>query len=348
MKFNRKKIFSFWRKLMSFNDIGIDLGTANTIVYKTNKGIILREPSVVALDSYDRRPLAVGLQAKQMIGRTPDSIMAIRPLKEGVIADLDGTAVMLRYFLRKAMGKGVFSKVRILICVPYGVTDVERRAVEESAYQTGAKDVRTIEEPLAAAIGAGLPVSEPTGSMVVDIGGGTSEIAVVSMGGIVTSKSVRIAGDAMDTAIVNYIKKTFNLFIGDKTSEEIKIAIGSAHPYEGEGEMSIHGRDLVSGLPKNIVINSAQIREAMKEPIQIILAAIKETLENTPPELAADIIDRGITLTGGGAMIHGLDTLISKETGINVHIADNPLDCVALGTGKTLENPHLWEALSNY
>lgn len=332
---------------MSFNDIGIDLGTANTIVYKTNKGIILREPSVVALDAYDRRPLAVGLAAKQMIGRTPDSILAIRPLKEGVIADLDGTAIMLRYFLRKAMGKSVFSKVRILICVPYGVTDVERRAVEESAYQTGAKDVRTIEEPLAAAIGAGLPVSEPTGSMVVDIGGGTSEIAVVSMGGIVTSKSVRIAGDAMDSAIVNYIKKTFNLFIGDKTSEEIKMAIGSAYPYEGEGEMSIHGRDLVTGLPKNIIINSAQIREAMKEPIQIILSSIKETLEQTPPELAADIIDRGITLTGGGALIHGLDTLITKETGIYTYIAENPLDCVALGTGKTLENPRLWEALGN-
>lgn len=348
MNFSRKKGIGAWRKLMSFNDIGIDLGTANTIVYKTNKGIILREPSVVALDSYDRRPLAVGIAAKQMIGRTPDSILAIRPLKEGVIADLEGTAIMLRYFLRKAMGKSVFSKVRILICVPYGVTDVERRAVEESAYQTGAKDVRTIEEPLAAAIGAGLPVSEPTGSMVVDIGGGTSEIAVVSMGGIVTSKSVRIAGDAMDVAIVNYIKKTFNLFIGDKTSEEIKMAIGSAYPYEGEGEMSIHGRDLVTGLPKNIIINSAQIREAMKEPIQIILSSIKETLEQTPPELAADIIDRGITLTGGGAMIHGLDTLIAKETGIHTYIAENPLDCVALGTGKTLENPRLWEALSNF
>ena len=347
MNFNKRKSFNAWRKLMSFNDIGIDLGTANTIVYKTNKGIILREPSVVALDAYDRRPLAVGLAAKQMIGRTPDSILAIRPLKEGVIADLDGTAIMLRYFLRKAMGKSVFSKVRILICVPYGVTDVERRAVEESAYQTGAKDVRTIEEPLAAAIGAGLPVSEPTGSMVVDIGGGTSEIAVVSMGGIVTSKSVRIAGDAMDSAIVNYIKKTFNLFIGDKTSEEIKMAIGSAYPYEGEGEMSIHGRDLVTGLPKNIIINSAQIREAMKEPIQIILSSIKETLEQTPPELAADIIDRGITLTGGGALIHGLDTLIAKETGIHTYIAENPLDCVAIGTGKTLENPRLWEALGN-
>lgn len=348
MKLSKKKCFGAWRKLMTFNDIGIDLGTANTIVYKSNKGIILREPSVVALDSYDRRPLAVGLAAKQMIGRTPDSILAIRPLKEGVIADLEGTAIMLRYFLRKAMGKSVFSKVRILICVPYGVTDVERRAVEESAYQTGAKEVRTIEEPLAAAIGAGLPVSEPTGSMVVDIGGGTSEIAVVSMGGIVTSRSVRVAGDAMDSAIVNYIRKNFNLFIGDKTSEEIKMAIGSAHEYDGEGEMSIHGRDLITGLPKNVVVNSTEIREAMREPIETILAAIKETLEQTPPELAADIIDRGIALTGGGAMIHGLDTLIQKETGIHTYIAENPLDCVALGTGKTLENPRLWEALSNF
>lgn len=347
MNFNKRKGMSWLRKLMSYNDIGIDLGTANTIVFKNNKGIVLREPSVVALDAYDRRPIAVGIQAKKMIGRTPDSILAIRPLKEGVIADLDSTAVMLRYFLRKAMGKGVFNKVRILICVPYGVTDVERRAVEESAYQTGAKDVRSIEEPLAAAIGAGLPVSEPTGSMVVDIGGGTSEVAVVSMGGIVTSQSVRIAGDAMDVAIVNYIKKTFNLFIGEKTAEEIKMAIGSAHPYKGEGEMSIHGRDLATGLPKNIIVNSAQIREAMKEPIDAILAAVKETLEETPPELAADIIDRGITLTGGGAMIHGLDTLISKETGINVHIAEHPLDCVALGTGAALSNPHLWESLSN-
>lgn len=348
MKLSKKKCFGAWRRLMTFNDIGIDLGTANTIVYKSNKGIILREPSVVALDSYDRRPLAVGLAAKQMIGRTPDSILAIRPLKEGVIADLEGTAIMLRYFLRKAMGKSVFSKVRILICVPYGVTDVERRAVEESAYQTGAKEVRTIEEPLAAAIGAGLPVSEPTGSMVVDIGGGTSEIAVVSMGGIVTSRSVRVAGDAMDSAIVSYIRKNFNLFIGDKTSEEIKMAIGSAHEYDGEGEMSIHGRDLITGLPKNVVVNSTEIREAMREPIETILAAIKETLEQTPPELAADIIDRGIALTGGGALIHGLDTLIQKETGIHTYIAENPLDCVALGTGKTLENPRLWEALSNF
>lgn len=348
MKLSKKKCFGAWRRLMTFNDIGIDLGTANTIVYKSNKGIILREPSVVALDSYDRRPLAVGLAAKQMIGRTPDSILAIRPLKEGVIADLEGTAIMLRYFLRKAMGKSVFSKVRILICVPYGVTDVERRAVEESAYQTGAKEVRTIEEPLAAAIGAGLPVSEPTGSMVVDIGGGTSEIAVVSMGGIVTSRSVRVAGDAMDSTIINYIRKNFNLFIGDKTSEEIKMAIGSAHEYDGEGEMSIHGRDLITGLPKNVVVNSTEIREAMREPIETILAAIKETLEQTPPELAADIIDRGIALTGGGALIHGLDTLIQKETGIHTYIAENPLDCVALGTGKTLENPRLWEALSNF
>lgn len=342
-----KKGFNPFRKLMAFNDIGIDLGTANTIVYKTGKGIVLREPSVVALDSYDRRPLAVGIQAKRMIGRTPESILAIRPLKEGVIADFECSIIMLRYFLKKAMGKNMFSKIRILICVPYGVTDVERRAVEESAYQTGAKDVRTIEEPLAAAIGAGLPVSEPTGSMVVDIGGGTSEVAVVSMGGIVTSQSVRVAGDAFDASIVEYIKKTFNLYIGEKTAEEIKIAIGSAHEYEDEGEMSIRGRDLVTGLPKNIVINSAQIRQAMKEPISLVMTAIKETLENTPPELSADIIDHGITLTGGGALIHGLDRKIAEETGIPVHIAENPLDCVSLGTGITLENPHLWESLSN-
>lgn len=344
---NKKKSNGLFARLMSFNDIGIDLGTANTIVYKTHKGIVLREPSVVSLDAYDRRPLAVGMQAKQMIGRTPESILAIRPLKEGVISDMESTIIMLRYFLRKAMGKGMFSKVRILICVPFGVTDVERRAVEESAYQAGAKDVRTIEEPLAAAIGAGLPVDEPTGSMVVDIGGGTSEVAVVSMGGIVTSQSVRIAGDTFDTAIINYIKKTFNLFIGEKTSEEIKMAIGSAYPYEDEGEIEIRGRDLVTGLPKNIVVNSAQIREAMAEPLASVLAAIKETLEDTPPELSADIIDRGIMLTGGGALIHGLDTLIAKETGIHCNVAENPLDCVALGTGIALEDPRLWDALNN-
>lgn len=343
----KKGSFGFFRSFAAYNDIGIDLGTANTIVYKTGKGIVLREPSVVALDSYDRSPLAVGIQAKRMIGRTPDSILAIRPLKEGVIADIECSIIMLRYFLKKTMRKGMFSRTRILICVPYGVTDVERRAVEESAYQTGAKDVRTIEEPLAAAIGAGLPVSEPTGSMVVDIGGGTSEVAVVSMGGIVTSQSVRVAGDAFDAAIVEYIKKTFNLFIGEKTAEDIKIAIGSAYQYDGEGEMSIRGRDLVTGLPKNVVINSAQIRQAMKEPVDLVLTAIKETLEETPPELSADIIDHGITLTGGGALLHGLDTRVALETGIPVHIAAEPLDCVALGTGAALENPHLWETLGN-
>lgn len=344
MRNTRKKKSSF-RHMMSINDIGIDLGTANTLVYKTHKGIILREPSVVALDSYTHKPLAVGMQAKKMIGRTPDSILAIRPLKEGVIADLESSIIMMRYFIQKAIGRPMFTKNRILVCVPYGVTDVERRAVTEAAYQCGAKDVRTIEEPLAAAIGAGLPVSEPTGSMIVDIGGGTTEVAVVSMGGIVTSQSVRTAGDTFDTAIINYIKNQFNLYIGEKTAEEIKITIGSAHEYEGQNEMEIRGRDLVTGLPKNITITSEQIREAMAEPMEIIITAIKETLEQTPPELAADIIDRGITLTGGGAMLHGFDTLLHECTGISVFIAQNPLDCVVLGTGATLEDAKLWNAL---
>jgi len=337
-----KSIFRF----LNYTDIGIDLGTANTIVYKSGKGIILREPSVVAIDTAANRVVAVGQEAKDMIGRTPDSIRAVRPLKEGVIADFECGSAMLRYFLKKTMGKNSLTKKRILICIPFGVTDVEHRAVENAAYETGAKDVRIIEEPLAAAIGAGLPVGEPTGSMVVDIGGGTSEVAVISLGGIVSSRSVRIAGDAFDTAIVAYVKKHFNLLIGDRTAEEIKFEIGSAHPYDNEGTMSVRGRDLVTGLPKNIDISAAHIREALAESVQVVIDAIKQTLEDTPPELAADIIDHGITLTGGGAMLRGLDVLINKVTGMPVHIAENPLDCVALGTGKSLENPVLWATIA--
>ncbi len=336
------KALKFW----NYTDIGIDLGTANTIVYRGGKGIVLREPSVVAIDTTTNEVVAVGQEAKDMIGRTPDSIRAVRPLREGVIADFQSGSAMLRFFLRKTMGKNNFTKKRILICIPFGVTDVEHRAVENAAYETGAKDVRIIEEPLAAAIGAGLPVGEPTGSMVVDIGGGTSEVAVISLGGIVSSRSVRVAGDAFDAAIVAYVKKHFNLLIGDRTAEEIKFEIGSAYPYDGEGEMSVRGRDLITGLPKNISISAAHIREALAESVQVVIDAIKQTLEDTPPELSADIIDHGITLTGGGANLRGLDTLISKVTGMPVHIAENPLDCVALGTGKSLENPILWASLA--
>lgn len=331
-------------KIFSYNDIGIDLGTANTIVYKTGKGIILREPSVVAIDTDTKRPVAVGLEARDMIGRTPRNITAIRPLKEGVIADYESTSVMLKYFLKKALGNSFGSKKRILICIPYAVTYVEKHAVEEAAYTTGAKDVKIIEEPLAAAIGAGLPVSEPTGSMIVDIGGGTSEVAVISLGGIVSSKSVRVAGDAIDAAIVAYIRKSYSLFIGERMAEEIKFEIGNAQGYKAT--MEIRGRDLITGLPKNITVSAEDICKAIEEPVTLIVDSIKGTLEQTPPELAADIIDHGITLTGGGALLRGLDTLIARETGIPVHIAESPLDCVALGTGKSLENTALWNSIS--
>ena len=340
------EIKNFFRRLLSFNDIGIDLGTANTLVYKSGKGIILREPSVVALDNQTKKPVAVGNEAKNMIGRKPDSIIAIRPLKEGVIADFESSATMLKYFIKKSLGKMVFSKVRILICIPYGVTDVEKRAVSEAAKQTGAKDVKIIEEPLAAAIGAGCPVSEPTGSMVIDIGGGTSEIAVISLGGIVVSKSVRTAGDALDNAIIAYIKKQFNLFIGERTAEEIKIAIGNTFDDGKTETMQVRGRDLVTGLPKNITVTSDDIRASISEPISVIMDAIKATLEETPPELASDIIDHGIMLTGGGALLKGLDKLIYQETLIPVHIAESPLDCVAVGTGKSLENSLIWNSIS--
>jgi len=318
-------------------DIGIDLGTANTLVHVKNKGIVIREPSVVAINKNSGQVLAVGDEAKEMIGRTPGNIVAIRPMKDGVIADFNTTQSMLKYFIRKALsGKGFF-KPRVVICVPSGVTEVEKRAVEEAAYQSGAREVYLIEEPMASAIGANLPVDEPTGSMVVDIGGGTSEVAVISLGGIVTSKSLRIAGDDLDEAIISYVKKEYNLAIGERTAEEIKITIGSAFPGEQEETMNVMGRDLINGLPKNIVLTSSEIREALKEPINAIVDAIKQTLEKTPPELAADVMDRGITLTGGGALLKHLDQLITKETGMAVNIAENPLDCVALGTGKVLD-----------
>lgn len=326
---------------MFSKDIGIDLGTANTLVYMRGKGIIIREPSVVAVDVKMDRVRYVGQEAKDVIGRTPGAIVAVRPLKDGVIADFDMTTSMLQEFIRKALKGRAFagSRVRVIICIPSGVTAVERRAVKEATQNAGAKRVSIIEEPMAAAIGAGLPVAEPTGSMIVDIGGGTSEVAVISLGGIVTSRSVRVAGDEFDSSIINYIKKKYNLLIGERTAENIKIAIGSAYPYaDNEPSMDIKGRNLLNGLPENITVTSEEIREALSEPLSHVIEAIKVTLEKTPPELAADIIDQGIMLAGGGALLKGLDLLIHAETGMPVKVAERPLDCVADGTGKVLEN----------
>ena len=326
-------------------DVGIDLGTANTLVYMKGKGIIMREPSVVAVDTKTDEVRCVGAEAKAVIGRTPGSIVAVRPLKDGVIADFDITTNMLENFLKKACGNSMFSRPRVVICIPSGVTEVERRAVREATLKAGARQVSVIEEPMAAAIGAGLPISEPTGSMIVDIGGGTSdigggtaEIAVISLGGIVASRSVRMAGDMFDQAIIAFIKRKYNLLIGERTAEQIKIEIGSAYALDPEMTMEIKGRNLVDGLPKNIVVHSEDVREALLECLVKITSAIKETLERTPPELSADIIDRGITLTGGGALLRGLDQLIQSETGIDVHIAEDPLDCVAKGAGAVLDH----------
>lgn len=325
---------------MFFNrDIGIDLGTANTLVYVRGKGIVKREPSVVALDERNKSVKAVGDAAKSMIGRTPGSITAVRPLKDGVIADFDVTSVMLRYFIKQAVHPSIFSRPRLLVCIPSGVTEVERRAVEDSAEEAGAKDVKLIDEPMAAAIGAGLKVEDPAGCMVVDIGGGTSEVAVISLGDIVNKCSVRTAGDDFDEAIISYIKKKYNLLIGERTAEDIKISIGSAFPCEEEEHsMEVKGRNLLDGLPKSITIRSSEVREALADPISIIVDAVRLTLDNTPPELSADIIDNGIMLTGGGALLRGLDMLISRETGITVHVAEDPLDCVAKGTGMCLDS----------
>ena len=316
---------------MFSKDMGIDLGTANTLVYVKGKGIIVNEPSVVAINTNTKEVIAVGNEAKEMVGRTPGSIVAIRPMKDGVIADFNVTQAMLKYFIEKAYPRSFFGpRPRVVVCVPSGVTEVEKRAVIEATIAGGAKDkdAYLIEEPMAASIGAGLPVESPSGSMIVDIGGGTSEVAVISLGGIVTSNSLRIAGDELDSHIISYIKKEFNLAIGDRTAEEIKITVGSAYPLEVEEELEIRGRDLVSGLPKTILITSEQIRFALSEPVNSIVDTIKQTLEATPPELSSDIMESGITLTGGGALLTGLDALISKETGIAVHIANEPLNCV--------------------
>lgn len=323
-------------------DLGIDLGTANTLVYIKGKGVVVREPSVVALDTNTKQIVAVGNDAKNMIGRTPGNVVAIRPMKDGVIADYDTTATMMKYYIQQAQkNSGIFSrKPNVMVCVPSGITAVERRAVIDATRQAGAKDAYPIEEPFAAAIGANLPVWEPTGSMVVDIGGGTTEVAVISLGGIVTSQSVRVAGDEMDEATIQYIKRTYNLLIGERTAELLKVEIGSAS-VEGAkefGELDIRGRDLISGLPKTVTIKAEEIAEALSDTVEAITESVKVTLENTPPELAADIIDRGIVLTGGGALLRNLDKVISNETKMPVFIAEEPLDCVAIGTGKALDN----------
>ncbi len=322
---------------MFTRDIGVDLGTANTLVCVKGKGIIMREPSVVAYDVRNDAVRAVGREAKEMIGRTPGSIVAVRPLKDGVIADFDVTTAMLKRFVSVALKGSFFSRVRMVICIPTGVTEVESRAVYDAAKQAGAYDVDLVEEPMAAAVGAGLPVHEATGNMIVDIGGGTSEIAVISLGDIVTAQSLRIAGDDLDEAIINYMRKKHNLLIGERTAEQIKIDIGSAKEYDDETSIEIKGRNVVDGLPKNVTITSAEVRDAMLDTVLQIIDAIRTTLEKTPPELSADIIDSGITLTGGTALLRGLAELIAEETGMPVSVAANPLDCVVLGAQKRLE-----------
>ncbi len=316
--------------------MAVDLGTANTLVYVRGRGIILNEPSVVAVNMKTGGPLAVGAEAKRMIGRTPSHIQAIRPLKDGVIADFDICEKMLRYFIHRVHQRR-FAKPRMVICVPSGITGVEQRAVMEAAEYAGAREAHIIEEPMAAAIGAGLPVHEPAGNMIVDIGGGTTEVAVISLGGIVTSQSIRIAGDELDEAIVAFVKKEYSLALGERTAEEIKIALGSAYPLQDEVRAEIRGRDLVTGLPKTIIISTAEVREAIEEPVSAIVDAVKVTLDRTPPELAADIMEQGIVLTGGGALLHGLDARLQQETGMPIVVARDPLNCVAIGSGQFLE-----------
>ncbi|GAE30216.1 rod shape-determining protein [Halalkalibacter hemicellulosilyticus] len=327
-------------------DIGIDLGTANTLVYAKGKGIVVREPSVVALRTDTGSIEAVGNDAKNMIGRTPGNIVAVRPMKDGVIADFDTTATMLKYFIRQALKtRSLFTrKPSVMVCVPSGITAVEKRAVEDATKQAGAKEAYTLEEPFAAAIGAELPVWEPTGSMVVDIGGGTTEVAIISLGGIVTSQSIRVAGDEMDDAIIQYVKKTYNLMIGERTAESLKVEVGSAGDSDGVDDMDIRGRDLLTGLPKTITVTADEISAALSDTVTTIIESVKNTLEQSPPELAADIMDRGIVLTGGGALLRNLDRALSEETNMPVVVAENPLDCVAIGTGRALENLHLFRS----
>ncbi|MBX5466847.1 MAG: rod shape-determining protein [Firmicutes bacterium] len=337
----------FWKSLYGAfsRDMGIDLGTANTVVFVKGKGIVLQEPSVVAIDQMTGEIIAVGQEAKQMVGRTPGNIRAVRPLKDGVIADFDITQAMLKYFIHKAVPNMRFFHPLVVIGVPSGVTGVEERAVRDAAIQAGAREALVVDEPMAAAIGAGLPVNEPTGNMIVDIGGGTCEVAIISLDGIVTSKSIRVAGDEMDEAIVNHIKRTYNMMIGERTAEEVKITIGSAYPPDHEEYMDVRGRDLVTGLPKTLKVNSTEIQRALAETINPIIEAIKATLEKSPPELAADIMDRGIVMTGGGSLLRNFDKLVSAETGMPVHQAEDPLLTVVRGTGMVLEDPHHLAAL---
>ncbi|MBC8473703.1 MAG: rod shape-determining protein [Candidatus Omnitrophica bacterium] len=318
------------------NDMGIDLGTATTLVYAKGQGIVLCEPSVVAIQKGTHNVLAVGEEAKRMLGRTPGNIIAIRPMKDGVIADFEITEDMLRYFIKKVHNRKVFVRPRMVIAIPSGITEVEKRAVKDSAEHAGAREVYLVEEPIAAAIGVGLPIQEPSGNMIIDIGGGTTEIAVISLAGIVFSRSIRIGGDELDDAIIEHLKKTYNLMIGERTAEDIKIKIGSAYPLEEELTMEVRGRDLVAGLPKTITISSEEVREAVAGPISAVLEATRMTLERTPPELSADLIERGIILAGGGALLRGMDKLISEETGLPVHVAEDPMTAVAIGTGKVL------------
>jgi len=331
-----------WISGMFSNDLAIDLGTANTLIYVKGKGIVLSEPSVVAIKKGTNNVLKVGKEAKEMLGRTPGSIVAIRPMKDGVIADFDVTEQMIRQFIWKIHNRKTLVRPRIIMCVPSGITQVEKRAIRDSAEQAGAREVHLIEEPMAAAIGAGLGVQEPSGNMIVDIGGGTTEVAVISLGGIVYSQSVRIAGDEMDEAIIQYLKRKYNLLVGERTAENIKIHLGSAYPFEDPSrKMEIKGRDLVEGIPKALTINDSDIREALHDPIYAIVDAVKTALERTPPELASDLAEKGIVMAGGASLLHGLDTLIALETHLRVWVADDPLSCVVLGTGKVLDELNL-------
>ncbi|QVQ51929.1 rod shape-determining protein [Spiractinospora alimapuensis] len=319
-------------------DMAVDLGTANTLVYVRGRGVVLNEPSVVALNTVTGKIVAVGIEAKQMIGRTPDNITAVRPLKDGVIADFEVTERMLRYFIQKIHRRRHFAKPRVIVAVPSGITGVEQRAVKEAGYQAGARRVYIVEEPMAAAIGAGLPVHEPTGNMVVDIGGGTTEVAIISLGGIVTAQSIRVGGDELDQAIQTFAKKEYSLMLGERTAERLKMGIGSAFPTGDEPKAEVRGRDLISGLPKTVVMTAAELRRAIEEPVTAIIDALRNTLDKCPPELAGDIMDRGVAVTGGGALLRGLDDRLRHETGMPIHVAENPLDSVAIGTGTCVED----------
>lgn len=326
---------------MFSKDIGVDLGTANVLVHVRGQGVVLNEPSVVAIDQVTKQVVAVGEEARQMLGRTPGNIVAIRPLRDGVIADFEVTEIMLRHFIRKSIGRNVMIRPHVLICVPAGITSVEQKAVREAAEACGIKQVDLVEEPKAAAVGAGLNIFEPSGSMVVDIGGGTTDVAVLSLGDVVTSTSLRVAGDKLDEAIVKYIKREYNLLIGERTAEDLKMSLATVYPNSRVGEMDVRGRDMVSGLPKTITVKSQEMSTALAEPIENIVLATKSVLEKTPPELAADIFDKGIVLTGGGALVDGLDKLMIDQLEVPVHVAENPMQCVVLGTGMLLDSPHM-------